>query len=143
MEKKIDLIVFLLSYVNELLVLFLYKYSKYLLQLQPIFKFDNILFINDEAMINYNIGTYVERFFYFLSIVYLFDIIMKYYNNKCIEIKKNTLFILGLFFCDCFLYFFNIHAQIIESHAFRFVIICLLTNLVVYIKYKKNNIKIE
>ena len=143
MKNKIDLIVIYLGFTNELLIRFLFIYSQTLFDINPNLKVENIYFKSSEAIIYFNMGNYINLSFYFLSIIYIFAIVYKIYINEFVDLKKNTIYFVVLLFFDAILFFFNFRAIFFDSYAFRFVIICLLTNLVVYKKYKKNNIKIE
>ena len=143
MKNKIDLIVIYLGFIYELLIRFLFIYSQYLFNINPDLKVENIYFMSSEAVINLTIGYLINLSFYLLCALYMLAIFYKMKTNACINIERNTMFLVALLFFDTILFFFNFRAIFFDSYAFRFVIICLLTNLVVYIKYKKNNIKIK
>ena len=143
MKNKIDLIVIYLGFIYELLIRFLFIYSQYLFNINPDLKVENIYFMSSEAVINLTIGYLINLSFYLLCALYMLAIFYKMKTNACINIERNTMFLVALLFFDTILFFFNFRAIFFDSYAFRFIIICLLTNLVVYIKYKKNNIKIK
>ena len=143
MKNKIDLIVIYLGFIYELLIRFLFIYSQYLFNINPDLTVENIYFMSSEAVINLTIGYLINLSFYLLCALYMLAIFYKMKTNACINIERNTMFLVALLFFDTILFFFNFRAIFFDSYAFRFVIICLLTNLVVYIKYKKNNIKIK
>ena len=143
MKNKIDLIIIFLGYLNELLILFLFKYSQILMIISPAIKMTDIFIKYRETQIIFYIGKSMTFLFYILGFIYCLDVIAMYRSNEFVEIKRNTIYLFSLLLCDYILFLFNFRAILLDSYAFRFIVICLLTNLVVYIKYKKNNIKIK
>lgn len=143
MKNKIDLIVIYIGCINELLIRFLFRNYHYLLSKSINLKIENIYNRRNEAIVFFKIGNFINLSFYFLSIIYIFGIVYKIYINEFVDLKKNTIYLVVLLFFDAILFFFNLRAMLFDSSLSHFVIICLLTNLIVYIKYKKNNIKIE
>ena len=129
--------------INELLIRLLFRNSHYLFSKSINLKIENIYYRSREAMIYFKIGNFINLTFYFLSIIYIFAIVYKIYINEFVDLKKNTIYFVVLLFFDAILFFFNFRAMLFDSSFSHFVIICLLTNLAVYIKYKKNNIKIK
>ena len=141
MKNNVDLLVIDLAIIIEVFMKLAFKYSKY---------FDFIYFINEktiiknyESFISFSIAIFLLIIFYLLIFAYVICILYKLKKEIKINIKKNTFFLILLFIIDCILYFFNFKTMFLNSDALLFVINCLLTNLVVYIKYKKNNIKIK
>lgn len=143
MKNKIDLMVIYIGCINELLIRLLFRNSHYLFSKSINLKIENIYYRSREAMIYFKIGNFINLTFYFLSIIYIFAIVYKIYINEFVDLKKNTIYFVVLLFFDAILFFFNFRAMLFDSSFSHFVIICLLTNLAVYIKYKKNNIKIK
>ena len=143
MKKKIDLIAIYFGFIFELTTSIIFKYIRYLNNLSVVVVSTSHKTYNEIADLSYNITHVSLVFFYFLMAVYILSIFSKYLKQQIINFKQNNCVLLLFTICDLVLYFFNIKAMIENSYAIRFVIICLLTNLVVYIKYKKNNIKIK
>ena len=143
MKKTIDNYVIILGCFIDLIVMSILKYSQYLWYSNPIIKREGVFLKNEEAMFIYYKTLNVLLVFYVLGFIYLLIIIYKFKKNIYIDLKKNTLFLLVFLLVDAIFYFFNFRKMFRYSDALKFIIICLLTNLVVYIKYKKNNIKIE
>lgn len=143
MKNCIDKIIIQISFIIEFIINISFKYSKYLYYSYLTKRTPEFLFDKYEANISYSISYLISLIFYILIILYVLVIIKWYINNKIIDLKTNSKYLLSILIFDIMLYLFNIKAMIYESNAFRFVIIGLLTNLIVYIKYKKNNIKIE
>lgn len=142
MKEKIDLIIINVSFILELFIVISLRYSQYLCYISVYFKSEKTIY-NKEAYLNFKFIYFFMFLFYILSFIYIMAISYKYKSRIRINFKLNTMFLISFLICDFCLYLFNIKAMIYESNAFRFIIICLLTNLVVYTKYKKNNIKIE
>lgn len=143
MENRNELMIIYIGYLTELVSSFLFKYFKYSNYLFPKTKVTDVVLFHREAYLSKTAGCIIILVFYILSFLYIFYIRGKYKENVLIFLKKDTFYLLLLLLFDYTLYMFNIKIMIYESNALKFIIICLLTNLVVYIKYKKNNIKIK
>ena len=143
-NMKNNMMIVYISYFLEFFSMLLFRYSKRNYLLFPEEKTIDFYISNKEAYLCNIMGDLILLMFYILAIIYIYNMIKDIMNKQQnIYLKKSTLYLLNLLFFDSILYFFDFRAIIYESHALKFVIICLLTNLVVYIKYKKNNIKIE
>lgn len=142
-KMKYDQLIILLSFITELFSMIIIKYEKIIYISNPTFKIGKILLRSNEANLIYYMSYIFLHFFYLYSIIYIIIIIYYFKQNINIKLKRNSILILVLFICDLVLYFFDIERMVKYSDSLRFIIICLLTNLVVYIKYKKNNIKIK
>lgn len=143
MKKIKEIFILYIGIFIDIFAYALLKYSKFFNGEFSFIKTQNLIFKSVELQYSYFIGFLIMLFFYVLGFVYIFIIRFKYKNNIIISLKKSTFFMIVILLFDWVLCLFNIKAMVTSSHAFRFVIICLLTNLVVYIKYKKNNIKIK
>lgn len=143
MKKRNELIIIYIGYITKLVSSLMFKYFKYSNYLFPKTKVTNVVLFNREAYLSKTIGCIIILAFYILSLLYIFFIRCKYLENDLIFLKKDTFYLILLLLFDYTLYMFNIKIMIYESNALKFVIVCLLTNLIVYIKYKKNNIKIK
>lgn len=143
MQKNQEIFILYFGYIIELIAYICLKYAKYYKGEFSLIKVENVILKNMESKYSFLIGFIISFTFYILAMIYVAIIVYKYKNNMSISLKKNNLVLLIMLITDWLLCLLNIRAMISSSYAFRFVIICLLTNLVVYIKYKKNNIKIE
>lgn len=144
MKNKIDLLIINIGFALEFIAMVMLKYAQYLYFINPEeITISKRFFNNIEANTTYICGYYILLIFYSLAIMYIAFIICSYNKKHIICLKRNTIRLLILLFGDIIIYGFDFKNIIIYSFAFKFVIICLLTNLVVYIKYKKNNIKIK
>ena len=121
----------------------IFKYSKYVDTINPAVLTSNSFLMSSEARFSYNIGCFTILFYYFLNCIYIYTIVKKCYSKQIIDLKRNTYALFMLLVCDFVLNSMEIKGVIYNHDTLIFVIICLLTNLVVYIKYKKNNIKIK
>lgn len=143
MKDKIDIIVIYLVLVINLIMMSILKYSQLLYYKYPMI-ITKVNFVNyEEAKFIHNIGMVLIGSFYLLSIIYVIIIIYKLCMNYKINLRRNNISLFIVILSDYILNLFNISIMCRNSHAFRFVIICLITNLIVYIKYKKNNIDIK
>lgn len=143
MRKQIDSFIIIISFIIELFLMIFFRYSRFLLNTMPIVITKMDLSKSKEACMGYIIACKILYIFYILCAVYVIIVYHKFKTNQRLNLKKNTFLLLLLCLCDFILYLFDIRAMIISSNAFKFVIICLITNLIVYIKYKKNNIDIK
>ena len=143
MKYNIDTYFLYFGGIFELFIMTAFIYSQYRFFSNPIIRNDVNLINDVEALMCFKIAKQLIYLFYIIGFFYLVLIVKKLRNNLNINLKKNTLILFFILMFDWVLFLFDFQAMMIDSYAFRFVIICLLTNLVVYIKYKKNNIKIE
>ena len=143
MKRKKEITLILSTFIIDFFNAVFFRYSRYLYFLFSVIKVQKNISIYSEAYICKIIGYILGLLFYVMAIIYISFIVNDYKNNITVLMKETTFYLLLLLLFDMILYLFNLRAMIYESDAFCFVIICLLTNLVVYIKYKKNNIKIE
>ena len=141
--KNIDSITLYIGLIVEIIMMFLFRYLNYLYLFQPIIISSGNIQKNPNIKYNRMICLNLRLFFYILILIYIITIIHKYHNYIYINLKKNTSVLLIIVIIDFACSLFDLQILIMYSNALRFVIICLLTNLVVYIKYKKNNIKIK
>ena len=143
LNYKIDLLIVQISLIFNLFTAALLRYIQYLyLSDMSIVSTSHNIF-SKEAYISFYFVHKSLYLFYFAGLIYIIVIVFKYCEQYLIYLKQNSFFLILILNCDIILYSFNFKAILKNSYAFRFVIICLLTNLVVYIKYKKNNIKIK
>lgn len=143
MRKNLDSITIYFGLLIEFLLMFLIKYSHYLNFYYLVKKNSSIMFKNSEAKICFSLAHVFALLFSLLGVLYIVIILIKITKKNIINVKKNTFYLFVIMFIDFALFLFDFKAILISSHAFRFVIICLITNLIVYIKYKKNNIDIK
>lgn len=143
MNLKIDVFIIYLSYIIELFSMLILKYSQNVLSVDSVERNTEIILKNNEASLCFYIGYAVLLIFNILTILYVLIMFYTYKKDRNINLVSNNLLLIVLLIIDFSLRFFDVKRMIRNSDSLRFVIICLLTNLVVYIKYKKNNIKIK
>ena len=144
MREKMDIIIIILTYLIELFIMSFLRYSQYMYCEYEIIKLPNAIFnFCFEADFLYSISNFFNFLFFILGFTYILSVLFKIKSGYIVNLRKNNFYLLFLMINELLFYLIEIKIMIINSHVFRFVIICLLTNLVVYIKYKKNNIKIK
>lgn len=142
MRKKTDVLIIYIGFFMDIFLMIFLKYFQRLLFLQLVIKTIDNYNIYNKCVSLFFTYTYI-LLFCLLAVIYIILIYRKYKKHIYIDIKRNNTVLIVLLICDLTLNLFNFKTIISYSYAFRFVVICLLTNLVVYIKYKKNNIKIK
>ena len=137
MKSKCDLKIIYFAFVVDFLSVLIIKYAKYINSNTYIIKTSEMIIKSKGYDIMKYLGFMLFQSFYLLTLSYIVVIIFLYKRNLNIYLKRNTVLIIILFSFDTVLRLFNLKRIVLYSNAFRFVIICLFTNLVVYIKYKK------
>lgn len=144
MKKQMDKYIIYVGYLFELVMIFSYRIFNNYTSTHAIQSTSSGTPILGKMGILMNVYQTVYYLFHILAIIYIIIAIKKIIDNEPMNLIYNTLLSLGIVLIEIIDHGFTfplISNLIISSSALRFVGVVLLTNLVIYLKYKNRILK--
>lgn len=137
MKKKLDSYLLYFSYILELIYVFFTRIFDNYISTHPISVSETGKPIYGKMEIYLNISTFLYYAFFAMMILYIIFIIIKLKNKEPINLVRNSKLSLIIVICELINTGFTIHlVNFIASSSLLFVCVVLITNLILYLKYK-------